>query len=38
MSDALRRRGIPVFPDVARWVAAASALAQWGSTLKKRRA
>ncbi|HNU91710.1 MAG TPA: acetate--CoA ligase family protein [Spirochaetota bacterium] len=38
MSDALRRRGIPVYPDVARWVAAASALAQWGKTLAANRA
>jgi 3-hydroxypropionyl-CoA synthetase (ADP-forming) len=34
MSDALRSAGVPVFPDVARWVAAASALAQWGRTMR----
>lgn len=33
MSDALRGAGIPVYPDVARWVAAASALSQWGRTI-----
>jgi 3-hydroxypropionyl-CoA synthetase (ADP-forming) len=34
MSDALRRAGIPVYPDVARWVAAASALSQWGRKIR----
>lgn len=29
MSRALLGIGVPVYPDVARWVAAASALAQW---------
>ena len=33
MSDALRRAGVPVYPDVVRWVAAASALSQWGRTI-----
>ncbi len=31
MSDALRGAGIPVYPDVARWVAAASALSTMGT-------
>ncbi len=30
MSRELVRVGIPVYPDVAQWVAAASALVQWG--------
>lgn len=33
MSRALLEIGIPVFPDVARWVAAASAMAQWAEVI-----
>ncbi len=29
MSARLKKEGVPVFPDVARWVAAASAMARW---------
>jgi len=33
MSRALQKIGIPVYPDVARWVAAASAMAQWAEVI-----
>ncbi|MFW5862292.1 MAG: acetate--CoA ligase family protein [Spirochaetota bacterium] len=35
MSDAIRRTGVPVYPDVAQWVAAASAMADWGEIRRK---
>ncbi|MFA6448929.1 MAG: acetate--CoA ligase family protein [bacterium] len=35
MSSALESVGVPVMPDVAQWVAAASAIAQWGAIRKR---
>jgi 3-hydroxypropionyl-CoA synthetase (ADP-forming) len=35
MCRALLSIGVPVYPDVAQWVAAASALVQWGRTGRK---
>ena len=32
MAKLIEKRGIPVYDDLRTWVAAASALAQWGST------
>lgn len=37
MSRALTAVGIPVFPDVVQWVAAASALVQWGRISGKKK-
>ena len=34
MSKAIEARGIPVYDDIRDWVAAASALAQWGRIKK----
>lgn len=34
MSAALEEAGVPVFPDVAQWVAASSALVRWGGIKK----
>jgi 3-hydroxypropionyl-CoA synthetase (ADP-forming) len=36
MSRALEEVGVPVLPDVAQWVAAASALVSWGRIGKGR--
>lgn len=36
MVEALEQVGVPVLPDVVRWVAAASALARWGRIKKGR--
>ncbi len=35
MGERLTRAGVPVYPDVAQWVAAASALVQWGRILER---
>jgi 3-hydroxypropionyl-CoA synthetase (ADP-forming) len=37
MSNALEAVGVPVMPDVAQWVAAASAIARWGAISKKKK-
>jgi len=36
MSDAIRKTGVPVYPNVVQWVAAASAMADWGEIRRKR--
>lgn len=36
MSRAIEEIGVPVMPDVAQWVASASALAQWGKIRKSK--
>ena len=36
MSKLIEKKGIPVYDDLRTWVAAASALAQWGWILRAR--
>ena len=36
MSKLIEKKGIPVYDDLRTWVAAASALAQWGWILRTR--